>query len=38
MTSRSTVSVGQYLFARIKELGVRSVHGVPGTDLSHNKL
>ncbi|KAJ5901468.1 pyruvate decarboxylase-like protein [Penicillium taxi] len=30
MPSRSTVSVAQYLFARIKELGVQSVHGVPG--------
>ncbi|PYI32694.1 TPP-dependent 2-oxo acid decarboxylase [Aspergillus indologenus CBS 114.80] len=30
MPSRSTVSVAQYLFARIKEVGIRSVHGVPG--------
>jgi pyruvate decarboxylase len=30
MPSRITVSVAQYLFARIKEVGVRSVHGVPG--------
>ncbi|KAJ5683049.1 hypothetical protein N7462_006214 [Penicillium macrosclerotiorum] len=30
MSSRINVSVAQYLFARIKEVGIRSVHGVPG--------
>ncbi|PYI13902.1 pyruvate decarboxylase [Aspergillus japonicus CBS 114.51] len=30
MPSISTVSVAQYLFTRIKEVGIRSVHGVPG--------
>ncbi|PYH41091.1 alpha-keto acid decarboxylase family protein [Aspergillus saccharolyticus JOP 1030-1] len=30
MPSRTTVSVAQYLFARLREIGIRSVHGVPG--------
>ncbi|KAJ5628128.1 hypothetical protein N7490_010356 [Penicillium lividum] len=30
MPSRNSVSVAQYLFSRIKEVGIRSVHGVPG--------
>ncbi|RAH40557.1 alpha-keto acid decarboxylase family protein [Aspergillus brunneoviolaceus CBS 621.78] len=29
-SSRTTVSLAQYLFTRIKEVGIRSVHGVPG--------
>lgn len=27
---KEPVDVGKYLFARIHELGIRSVHGVPG--------
>lgn len=32
MQSRLTLSVSQYLFSRIKEIGIRSIHGVPGSD------
>ncbi|RAL13068.1 alpha-keto acid decarboxylase family protein [Aspergillus homomorphus CBS 101889] len=38
MPSRTPVSVAQYLFARLKDVGIRSVHGVPGMRLQFASL
>ncbi|KAJ5661742.1 pyruvate decarboxylase-like protein [Penicillium maclennaniae] len=35
MQSRINISLSQYLFSRLKEIGIRSVHGVPGSDCPH---
>ncbi|KAJ6127370.1 hypothetical protein N7523_002982, partial [Penicillium sp. IBT 18751x] len=35
MQSPINISLSKYLFSRLKEIGIRSVHGVPGSDCPH---